>query len=857
MMKRVVLCSVTILAVFIISSFKGRLKNIFFQTNTTALEAEPAAIWVSLTGSDRNDGSKEKPFVSVRMAMRKARELRRLNDPSIKNGISIKITGGVYQFEEPLFVRPEDSGTETSPTTIEAAPGEQPVFSGGITINGWRKANGNIQGLPKEAKNHLWVADAPLVGGRLLEFRQLWVDGQKAMRARERDADSMNRILSWDHADESCWIPKPATGDLSRVDGLEMFIHQWWAVAILRVKSLEVHGDSAKLKFHQPESRIESEHPWPAPWISKETGNSAFFLMNAVQFLNKPGEWYLDMKERKVYYLPHDNEKMDAATIVVPSLETLVKMQGTIDKPVSNVYFKGISFQHTGFLRPSQEGHVPHQAGLYMLDAYKLKAAGTPDKKTLENQAWVGRPLAAVEVSFADRTAFENCRFEHLASTGIDYNVGVHNNTIKGNLFKDIGGTAIFAGVYSDEATEIHLPYNPSDEREVCSDMLISNNLINNVTNEDWGCVGIAAGYVKNINIEHNEICDVSYMGISLGWGWSKTINAMRNNKITGNKIHHYAKQLYDVAGIYTLSAQPGTVISGNYIDSVYKAPYAHLPSHWFYIYTDEGSSYLTIQDNWTPSEKYLQNANGPGNTWKNNGPGVADSIKLTAGLTPAYSHLLKEKILVNKEWPITHELPVVIELVANNDQSVDIQKLKTVLATYNQHPTTVYQWQNHYVIFDKVQDVSVLQGKLRNAFPSMQLKVYYDLFYEFDRKQHCSNVEIAKEWDHIILTANLVQDAKMQKEYLDYHATQFQKWPEVAKGFCNANFQQLLVYRNGRQLVLVISIPKGESLDKLNPKTSENNPRVDQWNDLMKKYQEGIPGTKPGEVWVFLKEVK
>jgi hypothetical protein len=53
---------------------------------------------------------------------------------------------------------------------------------------------------------------------------------------------------------------------------------------------------------------------------------------------------------------------------------------------------------------------------------------------------------------------------------------------------------------------------------------------------------------------------------------------------------------------------------------------------------------------------------------------------------------------------------------------------------------------------------------------------------------------------------------------------------------------------------MLIISIPKGESLDKLNPRTTANNPRVDEWNKIMKKYQEGIKGTKPGETWVFLK---
>jgi hypothetical protein len=622
------------------------------------------------------------------------------------------------------------------------------------------------------------------------------------------------------------------------------------------IKKMELHGDSAKLFFHQPESRIQSEHPWPAPWISQETGNSAFYLTNAIQFLDEPGEWFLDTERRKLYYWPRSNEDLLTATVIAPYAETLVRIQGTIDHPVSNIFFKEISFQHTGWLRPSQQGHVPHQAGMYMLDAYKLKPAGTKDKATLDNQAWVGRPAAAVEVSFAHKTVFENCRFEHLASTGLDYNKGVQGNIVKGNLFKDIGGTAILAGVYSDEATEIHLPYSPKDEREVCDQLLITNNLITDVTNEDWSCVGIGLGYTRNSTVEHNEVENVSYTGISMGWGWSPTANAMKNNKIIANKIHHFGKHNYDCAGIYTLSSQPGSVISKNYIDSIYKAPYAHLPSHWFYIYTDEGSSYFTVKDNWTPSQKFLKNANGPGNEWNDNGPQTAESIKQNAGLQPAFQFLASEKTATQLKLPINEEHSEVIELVVNEAQHLDLPKLKQFLYKNKMDSTAIYQCQNHYVIFDKVQDIAVMQGRLRNNFPEAEVRIYHDLFYKYDKQKHCKDKVVAKEWDHIILTANLVADKKKQQEYLEYHATQFEKWPEIAGGFCNAGFQQLLLYRNGRQLVLVISIPKGESLDKLNPKTTANNPRMDEWNKRMKKYQEGIKGTEKGEVWMLLRNI-
>jgi hypothetical protein len=347
----------------------------------------------------------------------------------------------------------------------------------------------------------------------------------------------------------------------------------------------------------------------------------------------------------------------------------------------------------------------------------------------------------------------------------------------------------------------------------------------------------------------------VCYTGISLGWGWTRTANAMKDNRITANKIHHYGKQMYDVAAIYTLSAQPGTVISDNYIDSIYKAPYAHIPSHWFYLYTDEGSSYMTVKNNWAPSTKFLQNANGPGNTWENNGPQVASSIKSQAGLQPAFNWLATEKSVIPKNWPINREQPAVIEITAGG-QAIDTARLNKILASNNLHPGSLYQWKNHYVIFDNVKDVYLLRERLASAFRDATVKVYFDMFYEFNRER-CGGAGISKEWDHILLTANLVADTRLQKEYLNYHATQFEKWPEIAKGFCNADFQQLLLYRNGRQLMLIISIPKGESLDKLNPKTTENNPRVDEWNALMKKYQEGIPGTSKGETWVFLKKIE
>ncbi|WP_439697327.1 L-rhamnose mutarotase [Mucilaginibacter sp. AW1-7] len=197
------------------------------------------------------------------------------------------------------------------------------------------------------------------------------------------------------------------------------------------------------------------------------------------------------------------------------------------------------------------------------------------------------------------------------------------------------------------------------------------------------------------------------------------------------------------------------------------------------------------------------------------------------------------------------------VEITAPVGKTIDHRPLLSLIKKQNLPFSSIYEWSNHLVIYGKNLNINKLYNLTKGLYPGLTIRTYRHPFYAFNKQQCCVNSVIAPEWDNIILTANLVKDPKLQQEYLNYHATQFQKWPEVSKGFCNANFQQLLVFKNGRQLMLVISIPKGESLDKLNPKTTENNPRVNEWNKLMKKYQEGIPGTKPGEVWVFFKPLK
>ena len=605
-------------------------------------------IWVSPKGNDFNDGTRQSPKATLTAALRQAREWRRTGDDRMQGGITVYMEGGTYALYEPVFIRPEDSGTKESPTVIRSAINEKTVIrsaadekailSGGISINGWKK------------QGKVWVADVPAFNGRPLDFRQLWVNGKKAVRARDvEDFEKMNRICSVDEKNEILYVPAVSIRRLIDNKGnlktkyAEMVLHQMWCVANLRIRSVEVQGDSVAIRFHQPESRIQFEHPWPRPMVTTDGHNSAFYLTNARELQDVPGEWYHDIDARKVYYYPREGEKMQEAEVIVPAVETLVRVEGTLDRPVCHIRFEKITFSYTTWMRPSEKGHVPLQAGMYLTDGYRIdpKMQRNYLNHPLDNQGWLGRPAAAVRVVAARQIDFERCRFEHLGSTGLDYEEAVQGGVVRGCLFRDIAGNGLLVGSFSPAAHETHLPYDPADRREVCTQQQINNCYFTEIGNEDWGCLAIAAGYVGDVNIEHNEISEVPYSGISLGWGWTQTVNCMRNNRVHANLIHHYAKHMYDVAGIYTLGSQPKSYVTENCVHSIYKPGYVHDPNHWFYLYTDEGSSFITVRDNWTEGEKYLQNANGPGNVWENNGPKVDSVIRERAGLEAGYKDLL------------------------------------------------------------------------------------------------------------------------------------------------------------------------------------------------------------------------
>jgi hypothetical protein len=401
-----------------------------------------------------------------------------------------------------------------------------------------------------------------------------------------------------------------------------------------------MEGTRARITFQEPERDIVFSHPYPWP-----RNTDPFYFVNALEFLDEPGEWYLDYKAGLVYYWPRADEDMTTAQVVAPRLETLVCFQGSMDRPVHDIEFKGLSFEDSTWMRPTQEGNVPLQLGQYFEQpAYRIEG-GVPEFAGLDNLGWTGRPPAAVYLAGASRIRLERCRFRNTASAALDLHYATRDDQIIGCVFHGIGGNGVQIGRFSEQGLEAHLPYRVSDERELSLNDRVANSYFRDCGNEDWGSTAIAAGFPRGLTIEHNEIVDLPYSGISVGWGWTTLENAMRDNKILYNRIHAYMQRMGDGGGIYVLSNQTPSEIRGNYIFDLRRSANGD-PS--VMIYLDEGSSGFLVKDNLTEKNMFFRNRNGAGNHWENTGTEGPQSLKGApgsegaAGLEPAFRDLIE-----------------------------------------------------------------------------------------------------------------------------------------------------------------------------------------------------------------------
>jgi hypothetical protein len=325
-------------------------------------------------------------------------------------------------------------------------------------------------------------------------------------------------------------------------------------------------------------------------------------------------------------------------------------------KGAKDIRFAGLTFAHATWLRPSTPLAHPEVQANFIQPPDNSYFRPEHEKGWVPVNAEQVKSPANVVVDSSRGVRFEGCTFTALGAAGLDLQNGAQSNVVCGCRFDDIAANGIQVG---DVTREDHHPGNPD---RVVKDNQIVNNVITRTGRDYTSGIGVVAGYTEGTVIAHNEIFDVPYSGISIGWGWGMTDagggmyvdpikwdtpTPAKNNRIEFNHIHHMMLRLDDGAAVYTLGRQPGTVIRGNHIHDGGQAGLS------CGVYLDEGSADIAIRGNVIYRVRNpLKFNNGNQNRREScpvhenliDAPDSPEAAKIIAqaGLEPQYRDLLK-----------------------------------------------------------------------------------------------------------------------------------------------------------------------------------------------------------------------
>ncbi len=101
-------------------------------------------------------------------------------------------------------------------------------------------------------------------------------------------------------------------------------------------------------------------------------------------------------------------------------------------------------------------------------------------------------------------------------------------------------------------------------------------------------------------------------------------------------------------------------------------------------------------------------------------------------------------------------------------------------------------------------------------------------------------------------LALDLKNDDNLIAEYEQYHQS---VWPEIIASIKNSGITNMEIYRVFNRLFMIMETNESFSFDKKN-KMDEGNPKVQEWEEVMWKYQQALPGAKPGEKWMLMNKI-
>ena len=556
----------------------------------------------------------EGPIATIERALSFVSELR---DGGHNQPISIILMDDVYEVKSPITIK-----NKMDSITIKSLG--KTLISGGFEIKGFKEDVFN--------GHKCFSAHVPEIENEGIWFTDLYVDGERAQFTKYPRKGTLDPEYVENNGtklfDSSAWFVAKKE-DLKTISTFKNFgdcfisYNHYWVDEHSPIKAYDL--ESGKIEFEYPSRfSLSSKHP---------RSTLHYIIENVAEGFENSNEWYLDRETSKVYYIPrNDKQTPEKIKVIAPLTDKLFVIQGQKGNPLCRVHFENLEFAYT-------KGD------------YKSRwIEDGKEKFYASDEQSVNKAHASIEFWHTKACAVENCVLHSLGVHAISTNDGSFGTRICKNHFYDIGAGAIKAGGEGYLRDENG---NPTlDELNQNGGNVIKNNRIEKCGRRYYAGCGVLVKHSFENYIGHNEISDIYYTGISVGWVWGYGNSVTRDNIIEKNLIYNLGSGvLSDIGGIYTLGKQPGTIIRGNVIHDVTCFNYGA----WG-IYPDEGSSYITIENNlcYNMGKNPFHQHYGRMNTVTNNiFVKGAEEVAVVAGNMINNTCIFERNIMVSEGWPI------------------------------------------------------------------------------------------------------------------------------------------------------------------------------------------------------------